>query len=280
MGPTSDLSRRHVLVRATTTRHQRRRRQAQTYRAMAAEAIDRLAAAPGLAAPRRRRPRCRSSAPAPLVPTRRCGFAGPTGPRPRGSWRTRVAEPVVPGVPVTLAEIRHAFSHEGALTLEDAVARRVAGRLSSEVRDELLQVLADGPDEHAPQPLRGRSAMSEHHPFRRAVEQGDLHPLSGALDRGRRLPQPGPVPSVHRPRHGAGGSRARLVGPGDFEYVDEFASTGVLALHFTATIGDRTLEGIDLLELDTRTASRSSPSSCARCRRCRRSARAWRNGSA
>jgi glycerol-3-phosphate dehydrogenase len=148
-GPTSDLSRRHVLVqRDDEPVVSVLGGKLTTYRAMAAEAIDRLTAAAGLAAP------ASLTAQLPLVGA---GAAHPNTPlRLRQSYGTEAAtlvansalcEPAVPGLPVTLAEIHHAFSHEGALTLEDAVARRVAGRLSSEVRHELVQGLADGPAE-------------------------------------------------------------------------------------------------------------------------------------
>jgi hypothetical protein len=92
--------------------------------------------------------------------------------------------------------------------------------------------------------------MPEHHPFRRAVEDRDLTLLSDALTEGVVFHSP----ALFRPFTGRDTALAVLEHVSsvltDFEYVNELAGPGTLALHFTATVGDRTLEGIDLLELD------------------------------
>jgi glycerol-3-phosphate dehydrogenase len=157
-GSTADLSRRHVLVQrdgepvisivgGKLT----------TYRRMASQAIDQLAAAAGLvAAPS-------ATAGLPLIGAEPLDRSD-APPRLRRSYGGEAAqlhqdpvlrEPVVPGSPVTRAEIEHAFSHEGALSVEDVVARRVAGRLSAEVRDVLLDALADDP-RHDATPIKER----------------------------------------------------------------------------------------------------------------------------
>jgi SnoaL-like domain len=92
--------------------------------------------------------------------------------------------------------------------------------------------------------------MPEHHPFRRAVELGDLDLLQEALTDDVVFHSP----ALFRPFTGRETAVAVLEHVSsvltDFEYVHELAGPGVLALHFTATVGDRTLEGVDLLELD------------------------------
>ena len=86
------------------------------------------------------------------------------------------------------------------------------------------------------------------HPFRAAVEAGDIE---GAIA----LLAPDVVfrsPVVHRPYEGAEVVAVLLRAVSevfeDFRYVDELASPdGGHALIFAARVGDRDLEGIDLL---------------------------------
>jgi hypothetical protein len=86
------------------------------------------------------------------------------------------------------------------------------------------------------------------HPFRAAVEAGDIE---GAIA----LLAPDVVfrsPVVHRPYEGAdavaGLLRAVFEVFEDFRYVDELAAgSGGHALIFAARVGDRELEGMDLL---------------------------------
>jgi hypothetical protein len=92
--------------------------------------------------------------------------------------------------------------------------------------------------------------MPQHHPFRRAVEQGDLSLMSQALAEDVVFCSP----TLFRPFTGRDTALVVLGHVSsileNFACVDELASPGALALHFTATVGDRTLEGIDLIELD------------------------------
>jgi hypothetical protein len=86
------------------------------------------------------------------------------------------------------------------------------------------------------------------HPFRAAVEAGDIE---GAIA----LLAPGVVfrsPVVHRPYEGAeavaGLLRAVFEVFEDFRYIDELESAGGgHALIFEARVGDRQLQGMDLL---------------------------------
>ena len=86
------------------------------------------------------------------------------------------------------------------------------------------------------------------HPFRAAVEAGDVDAAIALL-------APGVVfrsPVVHRPYEGAdvvaGLLRAVFEVFEDFRYVDELASAGGgHALIFEARVGDRQLQGMDLL---------------------------------
>jgi glycerol-3-phosphate dehydrogenase len=144
-GATADLSRRHALVqRGDEAVVSVVGGKLTTYRRMAREAIDRLTAVARLDAP--------------PSPTARLPLVGARDTRSEAPLRLRrcygdeaatlhqdaaLREPVVAGIPVTRAEIQHAFSHEGARTVEDVVARRVSGRLSTEVREALRNGLAE-----------------------------------------------------------------------------------------------------------------------------------------
>jgi hypothetical protein len=88
------------------------------------------------------------------------------------------------------------------------------------------------------------------HPFRAAVEAGDI-------DAGIATLHPEVVfnsPAVFRPYLGrdtvAGVLRAAFDTFEDFEYTDELEGAGVHALIFRARVGDKQLQGIDLLRTD------------------------------
>jgi limonene-1,2-epoxide hydrolase len=93
--------------------------------------------------------------------------------------------------------------------------------------------------------------MSSVHPFRAAVEAGDREAAIAAL-------APGVVfhsPAVFHPYEGREtvGALLRLVFDTfeDFHYTDELiASDGTHALIFRARVGDRAVEGLDLLRDD------------------------------
>jgi hypothetical protein len=97
--------------------------------------------------------------------------------------------------------------------------------------------------------LRG-PAMPEPHLFRRAAEAKDIDLARSALREDVVLHSP----VLFRPFEGRDvamhviATVAQLLP--DLTYVHEVASDDVVALHFTATIGDLEIEGIDLLELD------------------------------
>jgi SnoaL-like protein len=92
--------------------------------------------------------------------------------------------------------------------------------------------------------------MPEPHPFRLAVEAKDLEAASATLREDVVLHSP----ILFR------GFEGREIVMGvlshvaatleDFHYVDELAGDDVVTLRFKARVGDRELEGIDLLELD------------------------------
>jgi hypothetical protein len=92
--------------------------------------------------------------------------------------------------------------------------------------------------------------MPEPHPFRRAAETKDLELMRETLREDVVLHSP----ILFR---GFEGRDVVLVVLGhvievleDFRYVDEAAEGGTVFLRFKATVGDRELEGIDVLELD------------------------------
>jgi len=91
--------------------------------------------------------------------------------------------------------------------------------------------------------------MAEH-PFRAAVEAGDLPAMIEAL---------APDVSFHSPvtfKPFEGRDAVAVVLGAvvevfeDFRYTDELAGEGTLALVFEARVGDRQLQGIDLLRFD------------------------------
>ena len=88
------------------------------------------------------------------------------------------------------------------------------------------------------------------HPFREAVERGDIE---AAID----LLAPDVVfnsPVAHKPFEGkeatAGVLRAVFTTFEDFEYTDELDSGDVHALVFRARVGDKQVQGLDLLRLN------------------------------
>ena len=93
--------------------------------------------------------------------------------------------------------------------------------------------------------------MSQHEAFRTAVESGDQAAMVAAL-------APDVVfnsPVKHKPFVGREAVMA-LFGAlfetfEDFRYTDEFDADGAKALVFRARVGDRELEGIDILRFDS-----------------------------
>lgn len=144
-GATADLSRRHAVLedegvltvvggKLTTARR------------MAQDAVDRIAARPGVAA------RDCTTAELPLVgagpvlavdpPARLVRRYGGEAPRVAayGDDDPSQLEPVAPGVPVSRAELRFAIAHEGALTESDLLDRRTRLGLVPEWRAATLDV--------------------------------------------------------------------------------------------------------------------------------------------
>jgi hypothetical protein len=92
--------------------------------------------------------------------------------------------------------------------------------------------------------------MSEPHPFRTAAEAKDLDLLTETLREDVVLHSP----ILFRGFEGRELVSAVLAHVAatleDLTYTDELAEGNTVALHFKAMVGDRELEGIDLLELD------------------------------
>jgi glycerol-3-phosphate dehydrogenase len=129
-GATADLSRRHALVEDPATGSLTVvGGKLTTYRRMAQDAVDAIAARPGVSAGP-----CRTRAlplvgagPAPAgAPTRLVRRYGTEAARvlALAERRPELLEPLAPGVGVCGAELRFALAHEGALTLEDLLERR------------------------------------------------------------------------------------------------------------------------------------------------------------
>jgi SnoaL-like protein len=93
-------------------------------------------------------------------------------------------------------------------------------------------------------------AMTEPHPFRTAVESGDLELLRAVLRDDVVLHSP----VLFRPFEGVEMALAviRAVEQtlSDFTYTDELAEGSTVVLRFKARVDDREIEGIDFLELD------------------------------
>ena len=88
------------------------------------------------------------------------------------------------------------------------------------------------------------------HPFRTAVEAGDMEAMSALLS-------PDVVflsPVAFQPFRGRAAVTEVLANVfevfGDFTYVDELAAEGSHALVFTATVGGREVQGLDHLRFD------------------------------
>jgi glycerol-3-phosphate dehydrogenase len=147
-GSTADLSRRHAVVTSDSGVVTVVGGKLTTYRRMAEDAVDRVVAERGLAAAPCRtkmlplvgaapRPQlARVAAPGRLV--RRFGTEAPrvvAEARERtGLPDERLAAPVAPGVPVTLAELVWGVTHEGALDADDLLDRRTRVGLVAEDR--------------------------------------------------------------------------------------------------------------------------------------------------
>ncbi|WP_354698268.1 Glycerol-3-phosphate dehydrogenase 1 [Paraconexibacter sp. AEG42_29] len=132
-GATADVSRRHAVIEDPGTRALTIvGGKLTTYRRMAQDVVDRIAARPGVAAgpclthhlpvvgaqpPQHREP----GVPAGL--TRRYGADAPAV-LALADGRPELLEPLAPGVPAIGAEVRWAIEQEGALTAEDVLDRR------------------------------------------------------------------------------------------------------------------------------------------------------------
>ena len=92
--------------------------------------------------------------------------------------------------------------------------------------------------------------MPEPHPFRRAVESGDIDLVGPTLREDVSLHSP----ILYRGFEGRDAAVHVIATVkevlSDFVYVHDVAADGVVALHFSARCGEREIEGIDLLELD------------------------------
>jgi len=167
-GSTADVSRRHaVLVDETTGAVTVVGGKLTTYRRMAQDAVDVIAARPGVAAgpcvttrtPAIGAPGTVAGAPPGDVPpryVRRFG-AEATGVAALAEGRPELLRPLVPGVPVTGAEILFAVRCEGAATLSDVLDRRTRAGLVPAWREalapaaaELLPEIADLPTTEVP----------------------------------------------------------------------------------------------------------------------------------
>ena len=88
------------------------------------------------------------------------------------------------------------------------------------------------------------------HPFRKAVEAGDLPGMIECLAEDVTFHSP----VTFRPFEGRD-TVAVVLGAvlevfGDFRYTDEVGSDALLALIFRARVGDRDVQGIDILRMD------------------------------
>jgi SnoaL-like protein len=93
--------------------------------------------------------------------------------------------------------------------------------------------------------------MAEPHPFRRAAEAKDVELMTETLREDVELHSP----VLFRGFEGRDAVAAILTHVAatleDLTYVDELHEGDSVALRFTARVGDRELEGIDFLELDS-----------------------------
>jgi len=97
---------------------------------------------------------------------------------------------------------------------------------------------------------RKGTPMSEHHPFRQAIESGDVELLRDTLHEDVVLH--GPV--LFRPFTGRDTALQVLANVNDIltdvSYTHEATEPGAVALRFRAQVGDREVEGINFLEVD------------------------------
>jgi glycerol-3-phosphate dehydrogenase len=132
-GSTADVSRRHAVIEdpdtgALTVVGGK----LTTYRRMAQDVVDRIAARPGVGAGRclthdlpvvgAQGPQVRDAG-VPATLTRRYGAEAPAV-LALANGRPELLEPIAPGVPVIGAEVRWAVEQEGALTVDDVLERR------------------------------------------------------------------------------------------------------------------------------------------------------------
>jgi glycerol-3-phosphate dehydrogenase len=145
IGPTADLSRRHLIVADPDTGALAIvGGKLTTYRRMAQDVVDRLTDRPCRT---RRLPLVGAAAPAVLRAVdapdglvRRYGTEAPAVVALAGG-RPEVLEPIAPGVPACRAELLWAMRHELALTADDLVDRRVRVGLVPEWREAALATL-------------------------------------------------------------------------------------------------------------------------------------------
>ncbi len=149
----ADLSRRHLISRDSAGVLTITGGKLTTYRAMAEEAVDLVVAQLGMHA------RCRTRG-LPLIGAAAPDRLGALDAAPwlvarYGTEAERVAaeggldgrQPVVPGLPVTIAELRYAVRHELALTVDDLLDRRTRIGLVPRDRSAALPVAAQVLDE-------------------------------------------------------------------------------------------------------------------------------------
>lgn len=92
--------------------------------------------------------------------------------------------------------------------------------------------------------------MTDHHPFRQAVESEDIDNARATFREDVVLHSP----LLFRPFEGRDAAMHVITTVkevlSDFVYVHEVAGDDVVVLHFTAKVGELEIEGIDLLEVD------------------------------
>ena len=152
-GSTADLSRRHAVIEDGSVLTIVGGKLT-TYRAMAQDAVDRIAQQPCVTA---RLPLLGAPGAPAGTPPRLARRYGSEAPDVAAHGST---EPLAPGVPVSEAELRWAVEHELALTAEDLVERRSRAALVPEWREAALPLAARmAPCSWSPSPS-GTSATS------------------------------------------------------------------------------------------------------------------------
>ncbi|MFE9425107.1 glycerol-3-phosphate dehydrogenase/oxidase [Kitasatospora sp. NPDC006697] len=143
-GRTADVSRKHAVLTAPDGLVTVVGGKLTTYRRMAEDALDAALRRSGLTAPRpcrtRALPLVGAGSPATLAavsaPPRLVRRYGTEAPAVLASARTH--QPVAPGTDTTLAELRFAVAHEGALTVDDLLDRRTRLGLAPGDREQAL----------------------------------------------------------------------------------------------------------------------------------------------